>query len=327
MLLLDFINVGYGDSILIREIQENETVYTILVDCGDTENTAGYARGRISASEYLKWAGVQCIDTLLVTHLHKDHVGGLAEIARTCPIQHIVSSYFPPEGAKAPWEKAGKYHGGSKALAEAADIYLNALREMEPLGTRRQLLRDTAETLRLTDAVSLECVQGWKDLSSQQSRILDALYQGDSSLMEQDLIRLDCYINNLSVVSLLCYQGRRVFLPGDATLSFWAEHLLPEGCDIVKLPHHGHQDSFNPGLFQKTDPQYVVVSVSNERTDDCPSASLPQMLKGKSLLFTDAVRLPAQSSASPRAAIRFAIDGKGELHPPELVRRTAPVFC
>ena len=32
MLLVDFINVGYGDAILLRE---TETPFAMLVDCGD----------------------------------------------------------------------------------------------------------------------------------------------------------------------------------------------------------------------------------------------------------------------------------------------------
>ena len=264
MLLLDFINVGYGDSILIQEMNGTEPVYTILVDCGDTEEAAGYERGRIHVCSYLKKAGVRRIDTLLVTHLHKDHIGGLAQIAQTCPVRHIVSGYYPPNRAEAPWEKATEYHGGARALAEAAGIYLDALLKMEGVGTRRQLLRDTSETMQLTDDLSLYCIQGWKDRSTQQERILNALYQEKAAPAEEELTRLDGYINNLSIVSALRYKGRQVFLPGDATLSFWVEHPLPSHCDIVKLPHHGHRDSFNLELFQKTAPQYVVVSECTE---------------------------------------------------------------
>ena len=162
MLLLDFINVGYGDSILVQEIQGGETVYTLLVDCGDTEEAAGYERQRIRTCDYLKKAGVRRIDTLLITHLHKDHLGGLLRIAEVCPIQRIVSSYYPPRNAKSLRKRAEGYQVGAQALAEAAGIYLDALRVMERFGTRQQLLQNSSETLRLTDSLSLDCVQGWK---------------------------------------------------------------------------------------------------------------------------------------------------------------------
>lgn len=319
MLLLDFINVGYGDSILVQEIQGSETVYTMLVDCGDTEEAAGYDRQRIRACDYLKKLGVRRIDMLMVTHLHKDHVGGLVRIAEAYPVRRIVSNYYPPKSAKSPWKKAEEYQDGPRALTEAAGIYLDALRSLERIGTRWHLLQNTSETLRLTDSLSLDCVQGWKDCGTRQKRILDALYQDDTPPAERDLIWLDGCINNLSIVSLLCYKDKRVFLPGDACLSFWEEHPLPEHCDIVKLPHHGHRDAFNPDLFQKTDPEYVVASVSNERTDDCPSVSLLRMLEGRMLLFTDSVKLSHSEDAPARTAVRFTIDRKGRLYPPELL--------
>ena len=34
MLVLDFINVGNGDSALIREMEEGRQVFSMLVDCG-----------------------------------------------------------------------------------------------------------------------------------------------------------------------------------------------------------------------------------------------------------------------------------------------------
>ncbi|MEY8388032.1 MBL fold metallo-hydrolase [Oscillospiraceae bacterium 38-13] len=319
MLLLDFINVGYGDSILVQEIQGGKTVYTLLMDCGDTEEAAGYERQRIRTCDYLKKTGVRQIDTLLLTHLHKDHIGGLPQIAEVCPIQRIVSGYYPPRSARSPWTRVDGYQGGARALAEAAGIYLDALRGMERFGTRRQLLQNASETLRLTDSLSLDCVQGWKDFTIWQEQILDALYQDIIPPAEGDINWLDGCINNLSIVSLLRYKGKRVLLPGDAGLSFWKEHPLPESCDIVKLPHHGHRDAFNAELFQKTDPKYVVVSVSNERTDDCPSAGLPQMLEGRTLLFTDAVVLPHSGDSPSRTAVRFTVDGTGRLHPPALL--------
>jgi len=114
MLLLDFINVGYGDSILIRELQQDETVYTLLVDCGDTKMAAHYEHHRICVCDYLKKAGVFRIDTLLITHLHKDHIGGLAQVAAFFPVQQIISSYYPPSNAKTLSGKAGNLLSGSR---------------------------------------------------------------------------------------------------------------------------------------------------------------------------------------------------------------------
>ena len=52
MLLVDFINVGYGDAILLRE---TETPFAMLVDCGDARIGRSRPDGRrITAADYLR---------------------------------------------------------------------------------------------------------------------------------------------------------------------------------------------------------------------------------------------------------------------------------
>lgn len=55
MLLVDFINVGYGDAILLRE---TETPFAMLVDCGDARIGRSRPDGRrITAADYLRREG------------------------------------------------------------------------------------------------------------------------------------------------------------------------------------------------------------------------------------------------------------------------------
>ena len=73
---LDFINVGYGDAILIRSGS-----FTMLVDCGDwTVGDGGPDSQRISAADFLRQEGIDTLDLLVLTHLHRDHSGGLAKL-------------------------------------------------------------------------------------------------------------------------------------------------------------------------------------------------------------------------------------------------------
>ena len=56
MLTLDFINVGYGDAILIRD---TDAAFSMLVDCGDvTVGDGGPESKRISAAEFLRREGM-----------------------------------------------------------------------------------------------------------------------------------------------------------------------------------------------------------------------------------------------------------------------------
>ena len=87
MLLLDFINVGYGDAILIRDTEEP---FTMLVDCGDVSvGNGGPDSKRIPASDYLRREGIETLDLLVLTHLHRDHSGGLAEVISAARVREL----------------------------------------------------------------------------------------------------------------------------------------------------------------------------------------------------------------------------------------------
>ena len=82
MLILDFINVGNGDSILIRETEGARTVFSLLGDCGhdalirdDHPQELDPRSRRIFAGDFLRKQGVSHLDMLLLTHFHRDHIG------------------------------------------------------------------------------------------------------------------------------------------------------------------------------------------------------------------------------------------------------------
>ena len=87
MLLLDFINVGNGDSILIREEENGRRKFAMLVDCGhdnllrdDHPAPLDPRSRRIYAGDFLKKQGIERLDLLLATHFHRDHIGGLGRV-------------------------------------------------------------------------------------------------------------------------------------------------------------------------------------------------------------------------------------------------------
>ena len=90
MLVLDFINVGNGDSILVREMEGERLRFSMLVDCGhdslerdDHPPVEDPRSCRIFAGDFLRSQGVAHLDILLVTHFHRDHIGGLGRVLET----------------------------------------------------------------------------------------------------------------------------------------------------------------------------------------------------------------------------------------------------
>ncbi len=78
-----YIDVGQGDSILIKTPEKN-----LLIDGGD--NSQGEA-----VVDYLKNNGVQNIDTIIATHPHADHIGGLDIVVDSIPTSKVIVPSLP----------------------------------------------------------------------------------------------------------------------------------------------------------------------------------------------------------------------------------------
>lgn len=305
MLLADFINVGYGDAILLRE---RETPFTMLVDCGDVHIGRSRPDGqRITAADYLRREGIRELDVLVLTHLHLDHAGGLAHLLPEVRVREFWTNYLPPEAA---WgrqrEIPAAWSSGARCLMQSLNIYLEALDRLREQGTNIQLLQKTSGCRQLTKELSAGIFLEDEELLRRQTEIWAATLGG--SAQGEDLDCLDGFINNTSIRLRLSYGGQEIELPGDIYAACWERHQLPP-CTILKLPHHGHKDALTIHLLEMLRPRYAVISVSDDRTDDCPSRKILRLLSqlGVECFFTDAV--PCQhTQAQPHLAIRFQIE-------------------
>src|ERR1700741_1672888 len=61
---------------------------SVLIDTGNGGAAASRDAGRIMAA--VKEAGLSQIDTLITTHWHGDHFGGMAEFASRIPIKNFI---------------------------------------------------------------------------------------------------------------------------------------------------------------------------------------------------------------------------------------------
>ena len=294
MLTLDFINVGYGDAILIRD---TGAAFSMLVDCGDiTVGNGGPESKRISAAEFLHREDIHTLDLLVLTHLHRDHSGGLTELLRTVRVKEFWCNYLPPHGywgAQVPVEKT--FSAGARCLLESLNIYLSALKTMEAQNTAIRLMEDSPMAVDLTTDLHAEIYLEDRELFRRQ----EAIWQNV----------LNHFINNTSIRMRLNCGDTSVELPGDVYAACWEKHDLSP-CAIMKLPHHGHKDSITPKLLDMLAPQHAVISVSNTRMDDCPSSIAMEAIRARNcaLYMTDAVKKDGVCIPS-HASVRFVLKG------------------
>lgn len=78
-LLVTFIDVGQGDSILIQVPGGKAW----LVDAGG------------SIVDYLKLRDVSSLEAVVITHAHEDHISGMAEVLKEFPTSLVLDSGFP----------------------------------------------------------------------------------------------------------------------------------------------------------------------------------------------------------------------------------------
>ena len=80
-LQVHFIDVGQGDSILIRQKD-----HSMLVDAGEND------QGDVVVS-YLKSQGIDQLDYVIGTHPHSDHIGGLDDVIQSFEVDRV---FLPP---------------------------------------------------------------------------------------------------------------------------------------------------------------------------------------------------------------------------------------
>ncbi len=290
MLLLDFLNTGYGDSILIREVDTNRP-FTMLVDCGDTyTGNGGEYSKRISAAEFLKQEGINHLDLLVLTHLHRDHIGGVGSVLSHVRVNKLWTPYLPPHGL---WNSRAVPGDGFSKTARSSVITLNmlvdALQAAELKGCTAEVINQNSEAC-FTPELKAQILCGPEHIYDRQQQALDNLLAGNPDRYELDFSGQCTNLTGIRII--LNYHNRRIVLPADVYASYWPED--PEPCYVLKAPHHACGESMTEAAISALHPEITVVCVSNDRKDNRPAPSIVSLLQRYSgeVRFSDAVALP-----------------------------------
>ncbi len=300
MLILDFINVGNGDSILVQELEGGVRQFAMLVDCGhdnlvrdDHPALLDLRSRRIYAGDFLKKQGIERLDILLATHFHRDHIGGLGRILEAVTIDKLISTYTPPDG-NGPLDPDGDngLPGAARNLLRCLDIYAGAFREHPGrVGEFVELPGDKVETLPLTKNLTMDIYAGEPALYPRQKAVYDAAFRGERN--RHELMRWTKSMNISSLRQRLYYHGKEIVLGGDMYGAVWDNDTLAP-CDILKLPHHASLTSSTRKYVGRLAPKTIVVSVAAGRPDERPHPYIISLLREytQDLRFTDAVDIP-----------------------------------
>ena len=196
MLVLDFINVGNGDSILVREMENGEQKFAMLVDCGhdnlvrdDHKDPLDSRSMRIYAADFLSKHGVSHLDILLVTHFHRDHIGGLSRVLEAVAVDRLITPYLPPlDMPPINPDDDMSMPKAARNLLRYEEMYASALRKYgNRIGEVVVYPGNRTESLQLTEELSMDILFGESALYKRQKEVFDAAYQGERN--GYDLVR------------------------------------------------------------------------------------------------------------------------------------------
>lgn len=316
MLALDFINVGNGDSIVIREMEGNQQKFAMMVDCGhdclvrdDHPPLEDNRSCRIYAGDFLRKEGIPRLDLLVLTHFHRDHIGGLGRVLDAAEVDELVCTYLPPLGAP-PLEPDSDMSlpRAARNLMRCVEMYASALRSHPGRVKHVTVLPgNRMEHRRLTEDLSMDILCGEPALYPRQKVVYDSAFRGERN--GYDLIHWGKSMNVSSLRQRLYYHGKEIVLGGDAYAHMW-ETASATPCDILKVPHHASLSSTTRKLLHLLHPKIAVVCVAAGRPDERPHPYIVSLLKEEvpEVYFTDAVDIPGLVEPAYHTSVHLEVE-------------------
>lgn len=267
-LLVYFIDVEGGQStLLVTPARE-----TLLVDAGFGGAGAFESRpgdpakardpNRIRAA--MRDAGVERIDYLLITHFHRDHMGGVPELAQLVPIGTFIDhgSAYPPEDRVKP-------DLVDPLDAAAYDDYLPVRargRHLQPKPGDRLPLKGVEATVVSADRRTLAAPlpgAGARNAACAPAAMASS-YPGDENIRSTGFLLAFGKFRFLDVGDLNAQPLYDLICPGN----------LIGLVDVYLVPHHGNTGASDPATLAAFQPRAAVVNNAPRKGGRTPTLKM-----------------------------------------------------
>jgi len=262
--VIDFLNVGFGEATIIR-MTGDERSFILVVDSGDV-NPRTNSR-RCSLEQYVAEQAINRIDALVLTHFHKDHIGGVLAIMGKVPIEKIIVHVTLPQHIL-----QSQWSDHSTPMLASLSLYKDILVNADKLAIPVQLVKEPY--------VLTEQGASFKLLMPNQAKLqllLNELNELDLARLAEEqqqkrLKHIDHLLNETAMAVLIRYEGKSAaLLTSDVALDFWQPYEQElEEVYVVQAPHHGDVHHISQQWLAKLSPKAVVISADDEGTYQLP---------------------------------------------------------
>ena len=230
-LKISMLNIGHGDSILIRTKEQ-----TILIDTGNAVHHDFLVRE-------LEKFSVTKIDKLILTHAHGDHIGSARMLIN--PNEKQLNDF--PYLKKISVNKV--YDNG---VAFASGAYKNLMKTIAELKTPYRSLK-AGDTLDFGGGVKFKVLWPTSEFVAEMNGGKDGKKDKQYNL------------NNSSLVGRLTYKNFSMMFTGDCEKESEAKiverySVKDLKCDVLKSGHHGTTTSSTKDFVAAVNPSAVLIS-------------------------------------------------------------------
>jgi len=243
--------IGKADAILITT--EN---HTVLIDTGENKHGPHIA-------DYLLSRGITEIDYLIITHFHKDHVGGADTIIKNFGVKEVI---VPNYG------KESRHYARFNAAMLAMRLENSILTEIT------EFILDNSIFILYPSQLEY---REYSDMSDDE-------YDEDDEIEEENKPNE----NDFSIVVSVNHGDNYFLFAADATAERLDELLSDENIvntkyDFLKVPHHGKYNKRSLEFINAVSPKYAVITCSLDKPADKKLISVLEETKADVYLTTN----------------------------------------
>lgn len=271
-----FLDVGQGDGILIRTEQGT----SILIDGGSTSNQRV---GEYVLLPAIRYYGMSELDYVFVTHGDADHISGIEYLLNAehigVRIRNLVLAKYGDRQGLANIETLAKEKNINVIYMEAGDkireklnsdmagLTLECLYPSERTLEAKQVVKRDSDSIAEAKQVAEREAAGITDdkkIAIGLGNEITANVPGEAGLKDE-ITESDLDANDLSIVLLAKYDGRKILFTGDAGSMVEKRLILEKSIllsetDALKVGHHGSRSASSEGFLQTIKPQYAIIS-------------------------------------------------------------------